>query len=43
MKSQSTSAIMIAGLIVASALAGAGLGLAVSEKGGFSGTGTTVG
>src|SRR5271169_1350655 len=39
---QGTSALMVAGLIVASVLAGAGLGLAVSEKGGFSGTASTV-
>jgi hypothetical protein len=33
---------MIVGLIAASLLAGAGLGLAASESGGFNGTGTTV-
>ena len=39
--SQSMSA-LVAGLIVASVLAGAGLGLAVTQGGGFNGTGTTV-
>jgi hypothetical protein len=33
---------MIAGLVIASVLAGAGLGLGVSQKGGFGGAGTTV-
>ena len=40
--SQGKSALMIAGLIVASVLAGTGLGLAVSQEGGFSGIATTV-
>jgi hypothetical protein len=40
--SQSTSALMIVGLIVASVLAGIGLGLAASQEGGFDGVATTV-
>jgi len=40
--SQSSSAIMIAALIVASVLAGTGLGLAASQEGGFGGIATTI-
>jgi hypothetical protein len=39
---QSASSLLIAGLIVASVLAGAGLGLAASQNGGFSGAAITV-
>jgi len=39
---QGVSAFMIIGLIAASLLAGAGLGLIASQNGGFSGTGATV-
>ncbi len=39
---QGISAFMVIGLIVASVLAGVGLGIVASQNGGFSGTGTTV-
>ncbi len=39
---QGLSAFMVIGLIVASVLAGVGVGIVASQNGGFSGTGTTI-
>jgi len=42
MMAQTSTTIMIAGLIAVSVLAGVGLGMAATESGGFNGTGTAV-